>query len=156
MQYVFDSGPFIDMRTYYPETFPSFWENISDCASNGIIISTREVRNELNRRVHEDYLEEWVKENGHIFKTPSIQETNFVREIFRIEHYQQSVKKNHILLGFPVADPWVIALAKCNDATVVTSESFKKNSASIPTICHRFDIPCTSLLGFMKALNWKY
>ncbi len=48
MIYVFDSSPLIDLfKYYYPDRFPSLWDNFDALVSEHRIISVREVRNEL-------------------------------------------------------------------------------------------------------------
>ena len=48
MKYVFDSGPFIDARYYYPSVFKQYWDSLNDLAKRGEIASVKEVYNELN------------------------------------------------------------------------------------------------------------
>ncbi len=60
MIYIFDSSPLVDLfRHYYPERFPSLWENFDVLVLEQRIISVREVRNELEERG--DSLSKWVK-----------------------------------------------------------------------------------------------
>lgn len=156
MLYVFDTNCFIVLGHYFPERFPSFWNNINTFIKNGSIISTREVFNELIEKGNKEFLDEWIKTNKHIFQIPTSEELQFVKEIFSIPHFQQLVKEKQRLKGTPVADPFVIALAKVHNACVVTEESNKKNAARIPNVCDHFEIDCTNLEGFMKRENWTF
>lgn len=57
-----------------------------------------------------------------------------------------------------LTDPFVIACARINQATVVTEEGWqrggkslalKPNAATIPNVCAHFKIPCIDLEEFM-------
>ena len=42
--YIFDNSPLSALfRNYYPETFPTLWDNFNALVANGEIVSTREV-----------------------------------------------------------------------------------------------------------------
>lgn len=155
MIYVFDSSPLIVLFKYfYLERFPSLWEKFDSMVSAQQIISVREVRNELIGQ--EDRLSAWVKKNKEIFYKPTMDEYNFVKEVFVIEHFQTLIKEKERFVGKPVADPFVIAKAKVGAGCVVTEESHKKNAAKIPNVCSHFDIPCVNLETFMEKENWTF
>lgn len=154
MIYVFDSDTFIKIFShYYPEQFPSFWEKFNKYVDNGTITSVRSVKAELIKR--EDPLSEFVKQND-IFTMPSNEETAFIAIIFQNKHFQSLISKKSRLLGKEVADPYLIAKAKINEMCVITEEKFKKNSAKIPNVCQKFNVPCMNLEEFMKAENWSF
>jgi hypothetical protein len=47
--YVFDSSPLIILfRHYYPDRFPTLWENFESLKADNKIISVREVFNEIS------------------------------------------------------------------------------------------------------------
>lgn len=154
--YIFDSGPLIDLfHHYYPTRFPSLWENFNEMIANDRISSTREVYNELAD--YGDDVSEWCKEMRKVFVIPDSTELAMVREIFKIEHFQTMIRINERLKGRPVADPFVIARAKCvEEGCVVTKEIYKPHSAQIPNVCNHFDVDCTDLEGFMERENWSF
>lgn len=155
MIYIFDSGPLINLfRYYYPERFPSLWESFNDLVAERRIISVREVKNELIE--YGDSLSLWVKEHSECFHTPTNDELYFVAEIFRIPHFQALIRKKERLQGRPVADPFVIAKAKCEGGCVVTLETHTKGAAKIPNVCEHFGIPCLNLEDFMEKENWSF
>ena len=177
--YVFDSGPLIDIfRHYYRDRFPSLWQNFDGMVEDGRITSTREVSNELaghedksaNRRKeeqrenskdsekHEDELAKWCKENRRkVFITPTPEELEIVREIFGVRHFQAMIRKKQRLEGRPVADPFVIARAKClENGCVVTKEKHKPNAPQIPNVCDHFGVDWTDLEGFMEREQWRF
>lgn len=156
MNYVFDSSPLIDLfRHYYPDRFPSLWENFDALVLERRIISVREVRKELEG--HGDRLSDWVKAHREFFLTPTADELNFVAEIFKVTHFQALVRKKEQLQGGPVADPFVIAKANVlENGCVVTEEVKKPNAARIPNVCEHFGISCLNLEAFMENEKWRF
>jgi len=156
MIYVFDTSSFIVLTHYFPQRFPSFWEQFDEAVSQGAIISVREVYNELDAQISKKHLRDWLGSNKRIFLTPSKEETEFVAEIFAVPHFQYLVTQKQRLKGSPVADPFVIASAKINNGCVVTEEARKEDAARIPNVCHHFSIQCMNIEGFMRREGWQF
>lgn len=156
MIYVFDSNTLIDLfRHYYPERFPSLWENFNHLIEQERLVSTREVYKEISN--YDDALSGWAKSyKESLFLPPTPDEMAFVREIFEIRHFQMMIRKQERLKGKPVADPFVIAKARIENATVVTQEHRKENAAKIPNVCDHFQISCMNLEEFMQKENWVF
>lgn len=155
MKYIFDSGPLIDIfRHYYPERFPSLWEKFNTLVSDGKIISVKEVFNEINSR--EDALSNWAKAQKDIFLPSTVEELEFVTEIFKIQHFQAMIRRKERLQGKPVADPFVIARAKIFNCPVVTTEYHKDNAAGIYNVCTHFSIACINTEEFMQKEKWTF
>ena len=155
--YVFDSGPLIDMfRHYYRERFPSLWKHFDQMIEDSRITSTREVFNELTGA--EDTLANWCKMNRpKVFVTPTIEELDVVKKILSVPHFQAMIRKKAHLQGKPVADPFVIARAKClENGCVVTTEKHTPNAAKIPNVCEYFQVEWTDLEGFMESEQWRF
>lgn len=130
-------------------------EHFHEMISQGRITSTREVFNELQG--HEDALTKWCRQNRQVFATPTADELATVRKIFNISHFQAMIRKRKRLEGRPVADPFVIARAKClANSCVVTTETNNPNAAKIPNVCEHFKIDCTDLEGFMEHESWRF
>jgi hypothetical protein len=100
-----------------------------------------------------------------MISTPTGAELLFVAEIFKIRHFQGLIGAQQRLKGTPVADPFVIACARINQATVVTEEGWqhagkslalKPNAAKIPNVCAHFKIPCIDLEEFMHQQGWTF
>lgn len=152
MIYVFDSNTFIKIfNNYYREQFPSFWQKFDEYIAEEKIISVRTVKTELKDRG--DSLSDFVNRTN-IFPIPSNYETNFVATIFQIQHFQHLISKKAILQGSEVADPYLIAKAKIENACVVTEEKLKPNAAKIPNICQKFDVSCVNFEEFMRSESW--
>jgi hypothetical protein len=155
MIYILDSSMLIDLfRNYYLDRFPSLWVLFDRLVNDGKGVSVREVFNEVKDR--KDRLSEWSHRNHDFFRLPSEEELMFVSEIFRVKHFQSMIREQERLQGKPVADPFIIAYAKCNGGCVVTQEAAKPNSSKMPVVCTRYKIPCMSLEEFMKNENWTF
>ncbi len=150
--YVFDSNVFMDLQRRQPlDLYPSVWERIGALMEEGIIISSREVYEEI--QAGNDELAEWVKvrENSFIPSEESIQ--LIVREI--LVDYRAMVeggkKKN-------TADPFVIAVAKTNHCKVVTSESpaGAQQPPKIPNVCSAMNIECLSFVAFQREMKFAF
>lgn len=156
MIYVFDTNVFSQLfRSYYPDRFPSLWQQFDQLVANGQITSTDEVIRELEHR-HVIQAWEWANEKKHLFPPPTAAEAQFVAEIFQVKHFQQIISQKTLYKGGRNADPFIIARAATLGATVVTMEGKPKDGARIPNICEYFGIPCVSLEGFMKLENWRF
>lgn len=156
MLYVFDTNCFVVASGYYPARFPSFWEHFDASVAEGLVLSVREVRNELERILSASWLLDWVQERPFLFPAPSSDEAAFVAEIFAVPHFQSLVGERQRLKGSPVADPFLVASAKIRGGCVVTEEKRKPNAARIPNVCDHFDVPCTNLEGFMERNDWSF
>lgn len=155
MIYVFDSSSFFELNAFYPSVFQKFWQKFDDAAQSGVIISTREVRTEIEQG-DDDIVAKWAKANKGVFTTPTGAETAYVAKILAIPHFQQLINRKAQQRGTPVADPFVIACAGVKGATVVTQEKLKINAAKIPNVCKHFNIDCVNLEGFLVAQKWSF
>jgi len=156
MIFIFDTGAFIVLKNYYPETFSTLWGRIDKLAENGAIVSVREVFNELHNYNDVDFIQGWAKQHKSIFAKPSNEELLIVQEILANPHYQTLISAKAILKGTPVADPFIVAAGKIKRATVVTQESLKPNAAKIPNVCQKLKVPCINLEAFMTQQGWKF
>ncbi len=156
MIYVFDTNSVRVLGNYYPERFPTFWERFNEAVDQGSVVSVREVLNELETLVTQDWLAKWIAGRRSMFVVPGSEETAFVAEIFQVPHFRSLVGGAQQLKGQPVADPFLIACAKARGGTVVTEEARKKNAAKIPNVCEHFSVSCSNVEGFLTANNWKF
>lgn len=109
--YAFDNSPLSTLfRNYYPARFPTLWQRFDALVANGDIISTREVRHEIQDGAVEA-LRDWATNNEPVFATPTTHEALFVAQIFAVPHFQQNIERQKLLRGGRNADPFVIARA---------------------------------------------
>jgi hypothetical protein len=107
--------PLSELNTYYPEIFKAFWTRFDAMVASGEVISTREVRPEIELSGKENVLA-WIKTHGSIFTMPTAEQTAFAAKILAIPHFQALIGEKALLRGTPVADPFVIACAKAAGA----------------------------------------
>lgn len=156
MIYIFDTSSFRLLNNYFPENFPTVWEEIDRLVEESRFISVQEVFRELEPGRNKKFLLDWVKLNKNIFLNPTQNEMLFVGKIFNIKHFQNLVGEKQRLKGTPVADPFIIACAKVKNGCVITEEALKENAARIPNICQHFNIDCTNVEGFMNRERWRF
>jgi hypothetical protein len=154
--YVFDTNVFISLGLYYPKRFPTIWERVNILADSGDLVSVREVRRELENNCSSEHVLKWVDQYRQIFQIPTNDECQIVADIFSKNQYLGFVKRNNILKGMPVADPFIIAAAKSKNYFVVTQESNKSKGARIPTACIEFKVDCIDLEGFLEREDLEY
>ncbi|MCH8294726.1 DUF4411 family protein [Candidatus Poribacteria bacterium] len=90
MVYVFDTNSFRVLGNYYPKQFRTFWGKFDQYVAEHKVISVREVYRELEGMLPDDYhLTSWVKTHRDIFLPASGDETECVRKILSVKHFQQ-------------------------------------------------------------------
>ena len=156
MPYIFDTNSFRVLGNYYPDRFPSFWEQFNEAVRTDSVFSVREVRRELEVQATSQWLSDWVKANSGIFRAPTAEETAFLPNIFQIEHFRALVGEKQRLKGSPVADPFLVACAKVHGGCVVTEEQLKPNAAKIPNVCHHFGVDYCDVEGFLERVGWAF
>lgn len=156
MKYIFDNAPLSKLKHYYPNVFKSVWTGLDALVGSGDLISTREVWNELQRGAPNAHVQLWLNKNKHIFLVPQAKELVVVSQILAIPHFQSLIGIQQQLNGTPVADPFVVALAKVSGGTVVTEEVLKPNAAKVPNVCAHFGVPCMDLETFMQVQGWSF
>ena len=154
--YIFDKNVFISLGHYYPSRFPTIWAKIEELTNNGSLCSVREVKREIETNCPFKYIGEWTQQHKSIFITPTEAELIIVKEILKSEQYRGLIKKQNILRGLPVADPFIVAAGKFYNAIVVTQESNISGGARIPTLCDKLDVVCINLEGFLEKEQLKY
>ncbi len=152
MKYVFDTGPFIDCRYYYPNIFKTYWNKLNQHAEIRDIISVREVYNEIQKG--SDIVSDWADQNSSIFEEPSAGEFEVVRDI--MSRHKELIRMLNFTGGRPVADPFIIAKAKVNGLVVVTQEKFRENAHKIPNICSEHGVEYMTLEEFMLNEGWEF
>ncbi len=150
--YIFDTNVFITLGNFYPGRFPTIWEHINELASKDDLISSREVYKELDNSCGEEHINIWVENNKYVFKIPTNEECIIVTEIFKERRHRSLVKKKNIQVGRPVADPFLIAMAKIRNGIIITQEA----PSRMPEICKEFGVICLNLEVFFEKENLKF
>lgn len=150
--YVFDTNIFITLGNFYPKRFPTMWKRINELVEDGTLVSTREVYHELDNACGETHIHEWIENHKDIFLIPTNEECDIISQMFQIKQNLSIVKPKKIKRGAPVADPFIIALAKIKDYCVVTQES----SNRMPKVCASLGVECIDFEGFLERENLGY
>lgn len=109
---------------------------------NGELISHEEVYKEIE--VGKDVIYDWCKDNSKMFREIDgcqIQKFQGIKKQYDRNYWENAINKTS-----PWADPWVIALSICEEATIVADEKNVPNR--IPAISTVFGIKCLELLDF--------
>lgn len=145
-KYVFDSNIFMNLQRRQPiDIYPSLWNKLGELMTSGIIISSQEVYDEI--AVGGDELEKWAKSRKEYFLSSDVAIQSEVRAILQSHRglVEGGKKKNS-------ADPFVIALAKERQCTLVTEETRTRNkdTPKIPDVCDEYAIKCIDFVTFSR------
>ena len=146
-KYVVDTCSLTELRRRYPDdVFPGAWEAITDMADSGILISSTEVKLELEAQ--DDLVTDWARKHSFIFIpliTPIQEKAIEILSTFTNLIDDKNLKSS--------ADPFLIATALIKGCTVVTEEIPSGKDAKlvkIPNVCAIFGIPCINLLELFR------
>ncbi len=116
--YVFDTSSLIGawVRSYPPDAFPHFWENLDVLARSGALLAPEEVLEELKSQ--DDDLLAWVKDRAEYIIVPTSRAVMLEARAVLLDHAELTKTGT----GRGRADPFVIALATLKECPVVTQE----------------------------------
>ncbi len=150
--YSVDSSSLIAAWTqrYRPAHFKSFWSALDGLISEGRLIASEEVKREVSRK--EDGLKAWSEERPQMFIDIDIDQQQAVRRI--VNEYPYMTKD---FTSRNRADVWVIALAQCRQAAVVTEEALgSPTRPKIPFVCEGVGVPHRTLMELIEAEGWEF
>jgi len=132
---------------------PDYWDKVDDLSSKGVIFCPEEVKREIIAK--DDGLRDWVKSRPYLFRGI----TEDVQEKLRLIMKSHPILVNNIKQR-SVADPWVIAHAMQEGATVVTGEGRtllgRAKRKKIPDVCDALDVRCINHLQFLKEIGIRF
>ena len=133
----------------YPlENFPSFWTQMDEALTSGLIVVPEAVIDELDKKSKD--ARAWLKDRpGSIIGF----ETDIQLEAKRIlAAYPKLVAEKKAAFA---ADPFVIATSIVHGLTVVTEEGpGSPAKPKIPDVCRNKGVECTRLVGMIRAEAW--
>lgn len=145
--YILDSNIFIQAhRSYYPfDVVPSFWKKLEELSHKGVISSIDKVKMEICDRAYPDELANWCADRlpNNFFKDSSISLDSYSELVHWTENSYFNQRAKDEFLTTDLADPWLIAVARTNNYTVVTHETSNPNRVSrikIPEPCIHFGV----------------
>ena len=149
-KYAIDTCSLINAAKNYSlkkSTFNPIWERITDLISDGLLISTIEVKEELK----DDDLVEWSKQNNQLFH-PLTEEVQ-AKAIDVLRDFPTMIKMKST--GNSNADPFLVATAVLEEATIVSDERLGDETTGdyhIPNVCRQYGIECISLNAFLDRI----
>jgi hypothetical protein len=151
--YVIDMSALVQLwqpRYYKRNVFPGLWKNYDELVEAGRLVSVREVRLEVERG--NDDLVAWAKQHSHLFHAYTPEQYAIAGSIQNDFPGLVDVTKET-----PDADPFVIAKAKSEGATVVSCEGpGTPAKPSIPYVCRKLGVRHLDLVGMFEDLGWSF
>jgi len=147
-KYVIDSSALFDLKkNYSPTVFKGLWDKFNRLCDEEVIISVREVYNEIKRG--SDWLIDWAEQHEKIFLKPAtVEEYKLIGELQEREPAWIDIYSDK-----PVADPFVIACAKSKNLIIVQHEQLNKN---LPRIAKGLGLTCYRLQDLFEAEQWEF
>ncbi len=147
-KYVIDSSALFDLKkNYSPIVFKGVWEKFNKLCDDEIIISVREVYNEIKRG--DDWLIDWADHHDKIFLEPTtIEEFKLIGEL-----QERNPSWIDLYSDKPSADPFVIACAKTKKLIIVQHELSNRN---LPKIAKELGLTCYRLQELFEAEKWEF
>jgi predicted nucleic acid-binding protein len=143
-------------KYYAPTICPSYWEILNIMGEEGRVFISEMVYKEILRT--EDDLNKWLKSSNIPVRKIDEEVTKCLRSIYSANPYHKYLvdsTKNRSL-----ADPWVIAHALNENATVVTKEekalSPNPKKIKIPNVCENMQVACINDFQFIEELGLKF
>lgn len=127
-------------RDYNPKVFVGVWQKLEAMVADDTLIASSEVLVELKRK--DDDVYKWCKRQARMFVPLDDAIQNEVKAI--LASHQRLIDTRN---GRSGADPFVIALAKVRNASVLTDErpSNSLERPKIPDVCKVLGIECCRL-----------
>ena len=157
-KYCLDANVLIQawQKYYNPKFCPNYWEILIYLGKNGIIFIPELVYEEITRT--EDDLSRWLK--GSKIQINKINEpvTICLQKIYAAEPTHKNLVDN--TKARSLADPWIIAHAMHENATVVTKEekvtALNSTKIKIPNVCDNMGIRWINDFQFIEELDIKF
>jgi len=135
---------------YSADVFEGLWAKLEQLIKSRQIISHITVLKEIEKI--DDEAKKWCRKHRKIFKDIDAYQIENIAEIktkYSKSHWATETERK----GQEWADPWVIALAICEEATIVSDEG--NSPDRIPYIASQFGITTLNLMDFFRKIGLK-
>jgi hypothetical protein len=135
---------------YRADIFEGLWAKLDQIIKNRGLISHITVFKEVSKR--DDDAKKWCQKYNKMFKDIDdcqIEQIEKIKIKYNKSHWDTETNRE----GPEWADPWIIALAICEDAIIVSDE--KNSPDRIPCIANHFGINTLNLMDFFKDIGLK-
>jgi hypothetical protein len=154
-KYCLDTNFFVQgWNKYYSPIFCSgYWEIIDEIGKEGIIFIPEMVKNEISKI--DDTLNSWLKNKPYLVKPIDSNVQKCLKDVYSSNVNHQRLVDN--TKNRSQADPWVIAHAISEGATVVTKEEKivipNSTKIKIPNVCDNMGVRCIDDFEFIKEMK---
>ena len=154
MSYIMDSSSLKYILDEFPKSLiPKVWEKFEKLCEDEIVISDREVINELALELNNAKSIEWVEKNKKVFQMLTTDESVLLGNLINEGVFSQYENSDRIIQRkLPEAIPFIIAKAKHNDYTIVYRKN-NRNESTIIDICNQKNIKCCEVEDFLIDIN---
>ena len=147
--YAIDANALIEAAKNYnlsKKDFSFYWEKLNEMVDNKTLISSCDVFDEIK---DEDLLQ-WCKKHKNMFvsldKDIQLKVSQLLKDYPSLIKMQSSGNSN--------ADPFLIATAIVNGATIITNERLTNSVSNfhIPDVCKQLNVECINLEKFTNDI----
>lgn len=150
--YVVDTNIWIRIGQHHPpDIFVTLWQRLDAAIAAGDLVSPEEVLHELERGT--DDLADTFSAKPSLFAPLDEPQMAAVAEVMQACPTLVNVEGERNR-----ADPFVVALARVQQGTVVTDERARRAPTApfkIPDACAHYGIPCLDWFGFLREAGWQ-
>ena len=156
--YVVDNDVLITLMRYHPPDKPAYeaiWDEIKSLIKQKKLFSTIVVYDDIMKYLgKDDRLKKWAKSHKkRFFISPDEETWQFAKDIIR--KFPDLLDKKKLQTGEPDADPFLIALAKAEGATIITQER-KDLPNRIPMVASHYKVKSIDLYEFFEERKLKF
>ena len=154
-KFCLDANVFIQawQKYYSIKICPSYWDILNELGANKVIFMPEMVYDEIVRT--DDDLSKWLKTSKIPIKKIDEQVTKCLKDIYSADPKHQYLVDN--TKARSLADPWVIAHALRENATVVTKEekitAINTTKIKIPNVCENMNVAWINDFQLIAALG---
>lgn len=127
-------------KYYSPKICPNYWDMLNELGATNIIFMPEMVYDEIVRT--DDDLSKWLKYSKIPIRKIDEQVTKCLKDIYSADPNHKYLVDN--TKARSLADPWVIAHALRENATVVTKEekvsAINTKKIKIPNVCEKMNV----------------
>ncbi|MCD8395624.1 MAG: DUF4411 family protein [Lachnospiraceae bacterium] len=166
-KFLIDTNSFVaPYRLYYAfDLVPTYWKELSKKADTGRLILLDMVKDEIDKG--QDALSDWLAQQTGFIVCSHVSEKiiNQYQEVLRYVQTCGLYREQALAAWAPanIADPWLIAVAKVNDYTIITGEvssgglspKTPNKNAKIPDVANAFGVKTADLYYMMRQLAIK-
>ena len=163
-KYLLDTNIYINFyeRYYRVKYFPSFWAKLPAILNKYVVIPQIVVDEnyqdpKFRKWLDKNYLKEIINHKNY-----ATQWAQILQYIDDCEYYkEEALSADRGWANEKIADPWLIAIAKEENLTIVTSEIRNPNlqnpngnkAAKIPDVCDDLEVGCIDMNDFFEKIN---